>query len=331
MLKVRGLTVEFADGEDTVRPLDDLDLDAHDGELLLLLGPSGSGKTTLLSSLAGLLTPTSGSIAVAGKEVLSFSSAERDSYRRHTVGVVFQAFNLIPSLTARENVVVPLRLAKVRSAKARQRADELLDQVGLADRRTHRPGQLSGGQQQRVAIARALALDPPLLLADEPTAHLDFVQVEAVTTLLRGLARPGRTVVVATHDDRLLPVADRTLELVAAAHRGPPPATRIALEPGQGVFDEGDQGRDVYVVSSGAIEIYRHRPDGSEERINVLRRGTYFGEMGPLLGLPRSASARALSESVVTAYDVRDFRHRAGTSERQRRRDLQEDAPPDEH
>lgn len=324
MLQVRGLTVEFPDGEETVRPLADFNLEGHDGELLVLVGPSGSGKTTLLSTLAGLLTPTSGSIAVAGREVLDFNAAERALYRRHTVGVVFQAFNLIPSLSARENVLVPLRLAKVPMGSARRRADELLDQVGLADRRGHRPGQLSGGQQQRVAIARAIALDPPLLLADEPTAHLDFTQVEAIIGLLRSLARPGRTVVVSTHDDRLLPRADRAVELATGAQYRPSAATTLTYAAGQIIFEQGSSGREVYVVNRGAVEIIRRDPHGVEEHVTITRAGAYFGEMGPLLGLPRSASARALVDSVVTAYDVRDFRHRAGAGERERHRDSQE-------
>ena len=318
MLRVRGLTKEYTDGDATIRPLDGLDLDANDGELVLLLGPSGSGKTTLLSCLAGLLTPSSGSITVGPTEVAGLGPKQLAHYRRHSVGVVFQAFNLIASLTARENVMVPLRLAGVRTSEARKRADELLERVALSDRTKHRPVELSGGQQQRVAIARALALDPPLLLADEPSAHLDFVQVQMVITLLRELARPGRTVVVATHDDRLLPVADRAVDLVSAARGTEGQSRTVTVSQGEVIFEEGSRGTDVFVIETGQVEIYAPQPDGSTERVTVIREGSYFGEMGPLLGLPRSRSARALTDCVLTVYDVRDFRHLAGAAERER-------------
>ena len=160
-LEVRDLTVEFDSGGYKVRPLDGLSFDADDGELVVFLGPSGCGKTTLLSCLAGLLTATSGSIRFRDTEVTTLSGPELGAYRRSTVGVVFQAFNLIASLTARDNVMAPLRLAKVSRQRAGARADELLAEVGLTERAGHRPGKMSGGQQQRVAIARALVHDPP--------------------------------------------------------------------------------------------------------------------------------------------------------------------------
>jgi putative ABC transport system ATP-binding protein len=138
-----------------------------------------------------------------------------DDFRRRTVGVVFQAFTLIAGLTARDNVAVPLRLAGYRQKSARSRAEALLDEVGLSDRVGHFPRQLSGGQQQRVAIARALALEPVVILADEPTAHLDHVQVEGVFRLLRNIASPGRVVIIATHDERMTPLADRCVSMVA--------------------------------------------------------------------------------------------------------------------
>ena len=213
-LVVDGLTVAFDSGGYVVKPLDGLSFTAEDGELVVLLGPSGCGKTTLLSCLAGLLSPTEGHIAFGDTEVTDLRGPALSAYRRHTVGVVFQAFNLIASLTARGNVVVPMRLAGVPRGQARARAVELLDTVGLSERAHHRPAQLSGGQQQRVAIARALVHDPPLILADEPTAHLDHIQVEGILRLLRDLASPGRIIVVSTHDDRVSLLADRVVELV---------------------------------------------------------------------------------------------------------------------
>ncbi len=166
---------------------------------MLLLGPSGCGKTTLLSCLGGILTPTSGSIRLGETDVTGLSGRALNAFRRDQVGFVFQAFNLVPSLTALENVIAPMRGAKVPRSERQARAEALMERVGLTDRSSHRPGDLSGGQQQRVAIARALALDPPLILADEPTAHLDFIQVEAILKLTRSLASAERVVVVSTH------------------------------------------------------------------------------------------------------------------------------------
>ena len=216
-LVVSGLTVEFASGDETVRPLAGLDLVVPAGEIVLLLGPSGSGKTTLLSCLAGILTPTAGTISFGDIDVSGLSGDALTRYRRTQVGIVFQAFNLVRSLSALENVMAPLLAARVRTRQAAARAADLLAQVGLADRLHHKPGALSGGQQQRVAIARALVGDPPLLLADEPTAHLDQVQVDGIVDLLRDLATPERVMVVATHDPRMFSLSDRVLHLGAMA------------------------------------------------------------------------------------------------------------------
>lgn len=212
-LLVEHLVVERTTGSARVRPIDGLSFRAHPGSVTLLLGPSGSGKTTLLSCLAGLLPATAGRVQLGGVDVGGLRGDARVRHRRHAVGVVFQAFNLVPSLDALENVMVPLRAGGASRAVARQRAVAALTRVGLGHRLHHRPGALSGGEQQRVAIARAVAPDPALVLADEPTAHLDAVQVDGVIELLRSLADEGRTLVVATHDQRLLPIAHRLVDL----------------------------------------------------------------------------------------------------------------------
>jgi putative ABC transport system ATP-binding protein len=309
-LTVRDLTVEYVTGGYRMRPLEDLSFSAEDGQLVVLLGPSGCGKTTLLSCLAGLLTPTSGSILVDDTEVTALRGAQQSQYRRNTVGVVFQAFNLIPSLSALGNVVVPLRLAGNSRSAARARAAELLAQVDLADRADHRPAQLSGGQQQRVAIARALAQDPPLVIADEPTAHLDSVQVEGILRLIRDIAAAGRLVIVATHDSRITQLADQVVELVR--HRAEPPAEPVSvrLDEGEVVFRQGDTSDLVYVVESGNVHIYRELADGTEESLADIGPSGYFGELGPLLDLPRSASARASCPAQLTGYGAQQFRTR---------------------
>ncbi|MDQ1521927.1 MAG: putative transport system ATP-binding protein [Actinomycetota bacterium] len=305
---VRDITIEYSSGGYVARPIDGLDLDAKGGELVLLLGASGCGKTSLLSVLAGILRPARGSAVVAGVEVTALRGAALTHYRRDTVGVVFQAFNLVPSLTALENTMAPLRAARVPRGTARERARQLLEQVGLADRLQFRPGDLSGGQQQRVAIARALVHDPPVLLADEPTAHLDYIQVEGVLRIVRDLADSGRTVIVATHDERIMPLADRVVHLTAPAAGTAHEPERIELANGEVLFQQGDRGELVYVVDEGAVEIVRVRDDGTEERLNTVGPGNYFGEFGPMFGLPRSATARAVGATVLTGYGLREFR-----------------------
>lgn len=308
------LTIEYSSGGYAVRPIDGLNVKMRSGALALLLGPSGCGKTSLLSALGGILTPKSGSIEFGDTEVTSLKGPDLTEYRRRTVGIVFQAFNLVASLTALENITVPLRAAGSKWRPARARAAELLETVGLADRMDHRPGDMSGGQQQRVAVARALALDPPLLLADEPTAHLDYIQVEEVLRLLRQLASDERIVVVATHDQRLLPLADNVIELVPHMGTTTLPPERVALAPGEVLFRQGSWGDRIYVVERGEVEILGERTDGAEELKAVITRGQYFGEIGPLYGMPRSATARARGATEVVGYTTRDFRQRTGAN-----------------
>jgi putative ABC transport system ATP-binding protein len=307
-LECRDLVVEYSGGGYVVRPIDGLSLEVASGELALLLGASGCGKTTLLSILAAILRPQRGSVRLNGNEVTGLSGAALTEYRRHSVGVVFQAFNLLPSLTAAENVQVPLRAAGVSARRARRRAEELLAQVGLAQRGLHRPGELSGGEQQRVATARALALDPPLLLADEPTAHLDYIQIEGVLRLLREIADAGRMVVVATHDERMMPLADRTIELSPRHLEGVPARGEVRLAPGEILFRQGDLSDLVYVVDQGDVELVRALADGGEEVLSRYGKGEYFGELGPMFRLRRSATARAIGPCRVSGLPVSDFR-----------------------
>ncbi len=311
-LSIQDLVVEYASGATTVRPIDGLNLDVAAGSLVILLGPSGCGKTTLLSCLGGILRPTGGAIKFGDVDVTSLDARGLSTYRRETVGIVFQAFNLVPSLTALENVMVPLLAAGVPRRAARKRAGQLLGRVGLEDRMSHRPGDLSGGQQQRVAVARAIALDPPLILADEPTAHLDFIQVEEVLRLIRELAAGERMVVVATHDSRILPLADRVVELVPDFASTDRPPDTVQLDAGEVLFEQGTMGDLIYIVSEGELEIVRETESGGEELLKVVAAGDYFGEIGPVFHMPRSATVRARTEATVTGYTVRMFRERLG-------------------
>jgi putative ABC transport system ATP-binding protein len=309
-LRVRDLVIEYSSGGYAVRPIDGLSLDASGGQLILLLGASGCGKTTLLSVLAAILSPHSGEVSVAGVDVPALRGSALTDYRRKTVGVVFQAFNLVPSLTAVENVMVPLRGAGVSGRVAKARSIELLEQVDLGHRLHHRPSGMSGGQQQRVAIARSLAHDPPVILADEPTAHLDYIQVDGVLRLLRGLADDGRLVVVATHDERMIPLADGVVNLTPRADTSPREPETVRLEANEILFTQGDQGDLVYVVEDGQIQILRFRDDGTEEDMARVDPGGYFGELAPMFGLRRSASARAMGPTTLTGYGLRDFREK---------------------
>ncbi len=311
-LSIQDLVVEYSSGADTIRPINGLNLDVAAGSLVILLGPSGCGKTTLLSCLGGILRPTSGAIKFGDVDVTSLDVRGMSKYRRETVGIVFQAFNLVPSLTALENVMVPLLASGLQRRAARKRAGQLLSRVGLEERVSHRPGDLSGGQQQRVAVARAIALDPPLVLADEPTAHLDFIQVEEVLRLIRELATGDRMVVVATHDSRILPLADRVVELVPDFASSDRPPDTVRLESGDVLFEQGTMGELIYVVAEGELEIIRELASGGEELQKLAKRGDYLGEIGPVFHLPRSATVRARTDATVIGYTVRAFRERLG-------------------
>jgi putative ABC transport system ATP-binding protein len=309
-LVVDDLVVEFVHDGYAIRPLDGLSFEAQAGELVVLLGPSGCGKTTLLSCLGGILTPTSGTIRVGDLAVTDLKGKDLDQYRRGEIGFVFQAFNLIPSLTARENIAVPLTLTGTSRADAFARADALLDQVGLGDRGGHLPSKLSGGQMQRVAVARGLGHDPKLLLADEPTANLDHIQAEAIIRLLQGLRDDGRMIVVSTHDARLVPIADRIVQMVPPHGEPEQSVKQLSFDAGHSIFEQGDASDLVYVVESGEVDVIRVLADGSEEHLNRIGPGAYFGELGTFLGFPRSASCRAHSDVELTSYSPDVFRER---------------------
>ncbi len=214
VVRAIGLTKVYGSGHTSVRAVDSVSLDVREGELVLIMGPSGSGKTTLLSMLGGLLRPTSGQIFIDGTEITSLSESQLPDIRAREVGFIFQAFNLLSSLTVEENVLFPASLVSGRVYASKVRATVQLERLGLSNRQRYLPKNLSGGEKQRVAIARALINDPKFILADEPTGNLDSKTGHAVMMILHDIARDeGRAVLIVTHDPRLEDVADHILWL----------------------------------------------------------------------------------------------------------------------
>lgn len=214
MYEITEITKHFRQGGATIRAVDGVDLEIEEGEFLVIEGPSGSGKTTLLQLLGGLDRPSAGRLFFEGKDLGGLSDKQLADLRLRAFGFVFQQFNLIPTLTARENVEVALAPLRLKGGERRQRAKTMLSKVGLADRAGHLPSQLSGGEQQRVAIARALANEPRVVLADEPTGNLDSRTSKEIVGLLSSLSQGhGQTVVMITHDQSLAQTAPRVLHI----------------------------------------------------------------------------------------------------------------------
>ncbi len=213
IIRLRGIRRDFAMGDQTVHALDGVDLDIPRGELLVLMGASGSGKSTLLNIIGCLDRPTAGSYLLEDREVASLTEAQRVSVRRDKIGFVFQTFHLVGRMTATRNVELPLVFAGVSGTERRRRAEASLSSVGLQHRLEHRPDQLSGGERQRVALARALAMEPPILLADEPTGNLDSVSGGEIVKLLQGLNERGQTLIVVTHSQEVAKIGHRILRM----------------------------------------------------------------------------------------------------------------------
>lgn len=214
IVAVRDLSKIYRQGEINVTALDNISLDIHKSEFLTLMGPSGSGKSTLLHIIAGIDRPTKGECRVQGIDVTRLNESQLADWRNQNVGFVFQTFNLIPVLTAAENVELPLLLTKLPSRRRKEQVKVALDLVGLGQRSHHLPKQLSGGQEQRVAIARALVTDPSLIVADEPTGNLDSASAQEVLDILRSLCRDaGKTVIMVTHDPKAAAFGSRSIHL----------------------------------------------------------------------------------------------------------------------
>ena len=269
-LRVRALTKTYGSGATEVRAVNAVNLNVSAGEVLLVMGPSGSGKTTLLLMLGALLRPTSGSIVVtnqAGASIDIATAPERalPALRAHSFGFIFQDYALLDALTSTENIAIAANIAGLTGAAAYARATELLERVGLTHRASARPSQMSGGEQQRVALARALANDPPILLADEPTANLDASRGRDLARLLRTLAdEDHRSVVIVSHDERLREVADRVLWMEDGAFRevaamAIDPVCGMAVEPTGPSLEQ--HGRTLWFCSDGCRREFTDDPD----------------------------------------------------------------------
>ena len=239
LVRLRDVHKSYRRGAQLVPVLAGIGFDIAEGEFLALMGPSGSGKSTLLNLIAGIDRADSGELAVAGENIMALDEAALADWRARNIGFIFQFYNLMPVLDARENVELPLLLTALSGRERRQRAEFALAMVGLADRMDHKPAELSGGQQQRVAIARALVTDPTLIVADEPTGDLDRESAEAVLKLLQRLNREvGKTIVMVTHDQRAAEAAHAIMHLEKGELRGklsgPLPETMSACEAGRG-------------------------------------------------------------------------------------------------
>jgi putative ABC transport system ATP-binding protein len=213
IIELKNVTKTYHLGDEVLNALDDVSLSIQAGDFVAITGPSGSGKSTLANIIGGLDRPSSGGVQVDGNDLSKVSDSKLSAYRNHHIGFVFQTFNLQGSNTAVENVALPLVFAKMKGAARKQRAIECLNAVGLGDRLKHKPGQLSGGQRQRVAIARALAVQPSIIIADEPTGNLDSARGEEIMKLLRDLNHQGITLLIITHDAAIARQAKRTIQI----------------------------------------------------------------------------------------------------------------------
>ncbi|MCL4487263.1 MAG: ATP-binding cassette domain-containing protein [Chloroflexi bacterium] len=295
-----------------------VDLRVDDGEFVAVIGKSGSGKSTLVNMIAGIDRPTSGQVFVGNTAVHKMNEGQMAVWRGRNVGIVFQFFQLLPTLTLAENIMLPMDFCNVHKPGERRKfALELLEQMELADHANKLPAAISGGQQQRVAIARALANDPPILLADEPTGNLDSKSADSVFNLFEGLVQRGKTILMVTHDKDLAKRVTRAVQivdgeiieqqlanvfpvltqaqLVAFTHKVEPEN----YAPGAAILRQGDVVDRFHVILKGTVEIVIRQQDGTEKIVATMANGDYFGEIELLSGGTSVATARASANSPV--------------------------------
>ncbi len=326
MIDLRAVNKYYQSAAGDYHALKSIDLCIGAGEFVSIIGKSGSGKSTLLNMIAGIDRPTTGEVWVNGTAVHGMNENQMAIWRGTNLGIIFQFFQLLPSLNLLQNVILPMELAGKYSARERrQRAEHLLDLVGLSEHQHKLPSMISGGQQQRAAVARALANDPPILIADEPTGNLDSKTAETVFALFNDLVAQGKTVIIVTHDSSLAKRAHRTAliadgeivnEYVAKALPTLTPAQLLAAthkfnareyEAGAIILTEGKDNDKFYIVSKGVVEVVLPRPNQSDVVILQLAPGKYFGEIAFFHQSKSNASVRASEggpvEVLAISYD----------------------------
>jgi ABC-type lipoprotein export system ATPase subunit len=302
-----------------------IDLSIQAGEFVCIIGKSGSGKSTLLNMITGIDRPTAGEVLVNGTPVHALTENQLAVWRGESMGIIFQFFQLLPSLSLLQNVVLPMELAgKYKTSQRRERAEHLLDLVGLAEHQNKLPSMISGGQQQRAALARALANDPPIIIADEPTGNLDSKTAETIFGLFIEQVAQGKTVIIVTHDSSLAKRANRTAlitdgeivneyvaralptltfdQLLEATHK----ASLRQYEPGALILTEGRDNNNFYIVSKGTVDVVLPRPNQSDVIALELGPGKYFGEMEFFHEHHNRASIRACDSCAVEVLAI-DF------------------------
>jgi len=305
-----------------------INVEVQRGEFVAIIGKSGSGKSTFINMITGIDRPTSGEIVIDGAPVHSFNEAQMAAWRGRNLGIVFQFFQLFPTLTILENIILPMELNNLYSKRERkERAMHLLEKVEMTDQAHKLPSAISGGQQQRVAIARALANDPPLLVADEPTGNLDSKTAEKIFSLFENLVASGTTILMVTHDSDLARRVNRTIlisdgevvneylvhalstltqdQLVEVSRSIQPQI----FQPDSSIIRQGEVGDKFYILLNGQADVYLNMPGGSELLVNHLKPGQYFGEMALLGGRVRAATVKASGDGSVSvvALDEKAF------------------------
>jgi len=305
-----------------------INVEVQRGEFVAIIGKSGSGKSTFINMITGIDRPTSGEIVIDGAPVHAFNEAQMAAWRGRNLGIVFQFFQLFPTLTILENVILPMELNKLYSKSERkERAMHLLEKVEMTEQAYKLPSAISGGQQQRVAIARALANDPPLLVADEPTGNLDSKTAEKIFSLFENLVVAGTTILMVTHDSDLARRVNRTIlisdgevvneylvhALSTLTQDQLVEVSRIIkpqiFQPNSTIIRQGERGNKFYILLNGKADVYLNKPGGSELLVNQLKPGQYFGEMALLGNGVRAATVKASSDGPVSvvALDEKAF------------------------
>ncbi len=336
LIDLRNVVKSYESVAGTFTALKGVDLKVDAGEFVAVIGKSGSGKSTLINMITGIDRPTSGEVHVAGTPVHTLSEGQMAVWRGRALGIIFQFFQLLPTLTLLENVILPMDFAGMYASRERvDRAMRLLDQVELADQAHKLPSAVSGGQQQRAAIARALANDPPILVADEPTGNLDSKTAQSVFQLFERLVKEGKTILMVTHDNDLARAVSRTIvlsdgaiieeylarvfpslseeQLIGVTHHLEP----LRFPPGAVIIRRGDAVDHFYLITKGEVDVRIQRAEGREFVVNTMGRGQFFGEIELLHGGRALATVCAAPESgaEAVALDRESFRALLAESE----------------